>query len=48
MVKDVRTGIETTDTQGVMDGDLNAFMKAFLMGVRRGDNKNDESKTLTI
>lgn len=48
MVKDVRTGIETADTQGVMDGDLNAFMKAFLMGVRRGDNKNDESKTLTI
>ena len=48
MVKDMRTGIETADTQGVMDGDLNAFMKAFLMGVRRGDNKNDESKTLTI
>ena len=48
MVKDVRTGIETADTQGVMDGDLNAFMKAFLMGVRRGDNKNDESKTLII
>lgn len=40
MVKDVRTGIETADTQGVLDGDLNAFMKAFLMGVRRGDNKN--------
>jgi peptide chain release factor 2 len=42
MVKDVRTGIETADTQGVLDGDLNAFMKAFLMGVRRGDNKNDD------
>ena len=40
MVKDVRTGIETADTQGILDGDLNAFMKAFLMGVRRGDNKN--------
>lgn len=42
MVKDVRTGIETADTQGILDGDLNAFMKAFLMGVRRGDNKNDD------
>jgi peptide chain release factor 2 len=31
MVKDVRTGYETSDTQGVLDGDLNAFIKAFLM-----------------
>ncbi|HJB43285.1 MAG TPA: peptide chain release factor 2, partial [Candidatus Coprenecus merdipullorum] len=31
MVKDLRTGYETSDTQGVLDGDLNAFMKSFLM-----------------
>ena len=31
MVKDLRTGFETADTQGVLDGDLNAFMKEFLM-----------------
>jgi len=31
MVKDLRTGYETADTQGVLDGDLNAFMKAYLM-----------------
>lgn len=31
MVKDVRTGYETTDTQGVLDGDLNPFMKDYLM-----------------
>jgi peptide chain release factor 2 len=31
MVKDVRTGHETSDTQGVLDGDLNEFIKAFLM-----------------
>ena len=32
MVKDLRTGYETSDTQGVLDGDLNDFMKEFLMG----------------
>ena len=31
MVKDLRTGYETSDTQGVLDGDINAFMKSFLM-----------------
>ena len=31
MVKDLRTGYETADTQGVLDGDLNMFMKEFLM-----------------
>ena len=31
MVKDLRTGWETADTQGVLDGDLNAVMKDYLM-----------------
>ena len=31
MVKDLRTGHETSDTQSVLDGDLNDFMKVFLM-----------------
>jgi peptide chain release factor 2 len=31
MVKDLRTGYETSDTQGVLDGELNPFMKEFLM-----------------
>ena len=31
MVKDLRTGYETADTQGVLDGDLNEFMKTWLM-----------------
>lgn len=31
LVKDHRTGYETADTQGVLDGDLNAFMKEYLM-----------------
>lgn len=31
MVKDHRTNVETSNTQGVMDGDLNGFIKAFLL-----------------
>lgn len=31
MVKDLRTNVETSDTQEVLDGDLNAFMKAYLL-----------------
>jgi peptide chain release factor 2 len=30
MVKDLRTDVETSDTQGVLDGDLDAFMGAAL------------------
>jgi peptide chain release factor 2 len=31
LVKDNRTGHETSDAQGVLDGDLNGFMKSFLL-----------------
>lgn len=31
MVKDLRTGYSTADTQRVLDGDLNEFMKRYLM-----------------
>ncbi|OYW57942.1 MAG: peptide chain release factor 2 [Rhodobacterales bacterium 12-65-15] len=41
MVKDLRTGFETSDTAGVLDGDLDGFMSATLAqkasGKRRGD-----------
>jgi peptide chain release factor 2 len=30
MIKDLRTGVETSNTVGVLDGDLNAFIQAAL------------------
>ncbi|HWI41791.1 MAG TPA: peptide chain release factor 2, partial [Verrucomicrobiae bacterium] len=35
MVKDLRTGVESGNPDAVLDGDLEEFVVAFLMGVRR-------------
>jgi peptide chain release factor 2 len=40
MVKDLRTGVETGNPDAVLDGDLEEFVVAYLMGVRR--NVTDE------
>jgi peptide chain release factor 2 len=41
MVKDLRTGVSTTDTQGVLDGDLDAFVNGWLRaGSPRKRNKD--------
>ena len=32
LVKDARTGLERSDVQQVLDGDLDDFIKAFLLG----------------
>lgn len=32
LVKDVRTGYETSNVDAVMNGDIDEFLKAFLMG----------------
>jgi peptide chain release factor 2 len=34
MVKDHRTGVESGNVNAVMDGDLNQFIDAYLIGVR--------------
>jgi peptide chain release factor 2 len=39
MVKDLRTGYETSDTQGVLDGDLDGFMAATLAGQVSGKSR---------
>lgn len=45
MVKDLRTGVETSDTEGVLDGDLDVFIEAELrMGVKPGDFRAELNK----
>ena len=39
LVKDLRTGHESSDTTGVLDGDLNEFMKLYLM--QNGNSNNN-------
>jgi peptide chain release factor 2 len=41
MVKDLRTGVSTSDTQGVLDGDLDRFITGWLRaGCPRHRNKD--------
>lgn len=40
MVKDLRTGVETGNTEAVLDGELEQFIVAYLMGVRRYEQEN--------
>lgn len=46
MVKDLRTGYQTSDTQGTLDGELDAFMAATLAlnatGKKRGEVSDDD------
>jgi peptide chain release factor 2 len=37
LVKDHRTGVEAGNTTAVLDGDIDQFIEAYLMGVRKGD-----------
>ncbi len=39
MVKDARTGVERTDANNVLDGDLDDFIKAFLLGAQEEQNQ---------
>ncbi len=42
MVKDLRTGVETGKVDDVLDGDLDPFVTAYLLGVRRADRAVDD------
>ncbi|QCK16500.1 peptide chain release factor 2 [Mangrovivirga cuniculi] len=44
LIKDARTGVERTDVQNVLDGDINDYIKAFLMGKKydkHGENTEE-------
>ncbi len=41
MVKDLRTGVETSDTQGVLDGNLDGFMAATLAMDASGKSRSE-------
>ncbi len=40
LVKDARTGVERTDAQNVLDGDLDDYIKAFLLGAQEQPQQN--------
>ena len=42
LVKDLRTGVETGKVDDVLDGDLEEFIEAYLLGVRRTDRVVEE------
>lgn len=46
MVKDLRTGVQTSDVQGVMDGDLDAFIHGKLRGLTYKKGAADEEEDL--
>jgi peptide chain release factor 2 len=39
LVKDVRTGTETSQVEGVLDGDIDSFIEAYLMAAAGGTLK---------
>jgi len=42
LVKDVRTQKETSDVDGVLNGNLDAFLKAYLMFMGQKDARSDQ------
>ena len=40
MIKDLRTGYETSDTQGVLDGDLDEFIEAEIRWHKKTRNES--------
>jgi peptide chain release factor 2 len=41
MVKDLRTGVETSDTQGVLDGDIDRYINGWLRAGSPRHRKTD-------
>ena len=45
MVKDLRTNVETSDTQGVLDGDIDRFLEASLAARLKGGKADSDAKS---
>jgi len=43
-IKDLRTGLETGNTQAVLDGDIDDFIHAQLLGIRRGEQVEESTE----
>ncbi len=43
MVKDLRTGVETSNVDDIMDGDIHEFITAFLIGRKRAKSTSNSS-----
>jgi peptide chain release factor 2 len=43
MVKDLRTGVETSDTAGVLDGDIDRFLEASLAARLKGNKEESDA-----
>jgi len=48
MVKDLRTGVETSNSAGVLDGDLDAFMQAALAQRVTGERPNKQGNAAAV
>jgi peptide chain release factor 2 len=44
MVKDLRTGVQTSNVQAVMDGDIDPFIEGKLRGLKAGKNEADDAE----
>ena len=44
MIKDLRTGAETSDSQGVLDGDIDLFLSASLAAKVHGGEEEEGAK----
>ena len=44
MVKDLRTNVETSDTQGVLNGDIDTFLQASLAQRVTGDEEDEDDE----